>query len=140
MVDCTIDYARLRVAIGELFREAITREEDARLARAAEGAANAERALSGARRGGPARSLPAGYYDWSEHLFGLDDEIRLGVHLTARELQARELNGLRVLRDARAEFERDFPPCPSCGTRNRKLTVDCRSCRHRLLELKGGRR
>jgi hypothetical protein len=137
MVDVTIDYPRVQLAIGELLREAISNEDAERLERKLAGAKNADRVRAQAA---PTRTLPEGYYDWSMHLFGLEEEMSLGLQLSAAELQARELNGLKVLRRARAQFNAEYPGCPKCGRRNKQFTPVCRACEHRLLEVKGARR
>jgi hypothetical protein len=133
-----IDVTRgLRVAAREYFAEAHRDgEQQERLERAAAGAKNADQVRAQMK---PTRSLPDGYYSWIGHLIELEGQLAAGIAYTAAEIQARELRGLAALRAGRADFDRDYPGCAGCGTRNKRMTFSCRACGHQLLEKKGAR-
>lgn len=75
------------------------------------------------------RKLSPGYYTWSAHLLDLSTTLELGVGYTAHDLTRDEVVGLRVVRDARAEFEYDHPACGTCGERqDNRFAPACKGC------------
>lgn len=77
----------------------------------------------------PLRELSPGYYSRAEYLLDLGAAIELGAQYPAAFLARADVTGLQQLRRAKAEFERDHPPCPQCGTRqpNRHM-LKCAGC------------
>jgi len=108
------DFAGLRRAALELLEEERTRPERERLKRVAEGAANAE-ALRAAASACGGRTLAPGYYRRVvEYLVWLERVVPL-CGIGSRDLLPSDLTGLDALAAARADFEKQHPPCPQCG-------------------------
>lgn len=76
-----------------------------------------------------ARTLSPGYYAWSEHLLSLSTAIELGVKYSAHELTRSEVVGLQLVRNARNEFEYEYPACSACGERqDNRFAPQCKGC------------
>jgi tRNA(Ile2) C34 agmatinyltransferase TiaS len=44
-----------------------------------------------------------------------------------------DINGLRAIKLAKAEFEHDHPGCPRCGTRQQsRFAHSCSNCQYKL--------
>jgi hypothetical protein len=72
----------------------------------------------------PRRSLSAAYYEWATYLMWIRGMRDSGVEM---EILADEAEGLRAIEAARQEFERDYPGCPQCGTRQySRFAMSCR--------------
>lgn len=129
--DVATDTAGLRVAALELFEESLAAQIAEKIAGRVRGAANEARAIAGA--GGRTRSLAGGYYGWVEYLFSLEGMRAAGIHFTAAEMQARELEGLQVVAAAREEFRAAHPGCPACGAPLQNVGVmGCWKCGKRF--------
>ena len=81
------------------------------------------------------RSLPAGYYAWLDYLVELTCHLEAGT-ASWGDLSAEELVGLEAIGEARREFDRQHPPCASCGrpvlNARDKRCADCRAADHGL--------
>jgi hypothetical protein len=75
----------------------------------------------------PERTLSPGFYRVGEYLLWLDRHLRLQV--PCERMQAFEAEGLCILAQARAEFERNHPPCHKCGElQDGRFALMCWSC------------
>jgi hypothetical protein len=71
--------------------------------------------------------LCAGYYRWGNYLIWLEGRLQVGA--VVREMTALEAGGLYALAQARHKFEREHPPCSSCGERqDNRAALMCWSC------------
>jgi hypothetical protein len=100
----------LRYAALELFEEALKERARERILEKVPGAANADRAVAGLTM---VRTLAPGWYDRVSYFLDLDERIKLG--LGPESLLGAEVECLRVLARARAEFQREHPACIHCG-------------------------
>lgn len=120
------DYAGLGTAARELFEEEFHSAADqamrASLEQAAASAAQIAKTMP--RR----RTLPNGYYARAIYLLDLDQMLRAGLQIAAREMDRDEYRGLMAVRLGVIEFEATHPRCPSCGARNDRLAFCCREC------------
>jgi hypothetical protein len=128
MIAVAQDADGLRTAALELLEEAFDAPERARIERMAENSGDPE----SVRAVNPVRTLAHGYYLWLGYVAGeIEQPLEAGVTFRDADLDAGELLGLSVLREARAEFRRKHPPCQGCGTPQRnewdKMCGACRS-------------
>ncbi|SRR5579884_170075 len=115
------DYAHLRIAARESLEEGWAlqgAERTLRLGRAQDRAAYIERRL-------PKRTLAEGYYTWIDYLLWLSD-----VHevVSFRNLTATEVEGIRIVREARDQFLARHPRCGKCGAMNDRSALNCADC------------
>lgn len=113
----------LQVALRELFEEAFCHEvTDSVMKKADE--ETRQRALDDI----PERTLSPGYYSRAEYILELGSSIEAGVGYSSEHLDRVDVEGLKALRRAKYEFERDHPACV-CGTRqHNRFILECRSC------------
>lgn len=71
----------------------------------------------------PKRNLGEGYYVLGDYLIWLSLCMERSGLL--KDPTAVELNGLTILAAARAEFEREHPPCWQCGERQDNRFASC---------------
>ena len=118
----------LQVALRELFEEAFCREvTDSVMKKADE--ETRQRALDDM----PERTLSPGYYTRAEYILELGSSIEAGVGYSAELLDRADVAGLKALKLAKNEFERDHPAC-SCGTRqHNRFILECRSCHAKFI-------
>lgn len=119
------DYETLALAADELFEETLTAKDQERNLRNAELAKNRDRMVE---TSGPKREFAAGYYIWIVYLLGLEETIESGVQFTIHDLLATEVNGLKIVKAARARFNKKYPGCPRCGQPNQKFALKCSGC------------
>jgi len=113
----------LQVALRELFEEAFCREVTDSVMKKADDETR-QRALDDI----PARTLSPGYYTRAEYLLELGSSIEAGVGFSSEVLARVDVDGLKALKRARYDFERDHPAC-ACGTRqHNRFILECRSC------------
>jgi hypothetical protein len=113
-------------ALLQLLEEELEERKTARLIEKAGDASNA-----GRLHNKKCRSLADGYYLWAAYLFWLAEAMRAGAIF---ELQSSELTGLKSVKAARAEFERENPGCRSCGSPNNSFVLRCWNCGVQLRE------
>ena len=65
----------------------------------------------------PPREISPSYFLRAEYLLQLSTSLELGVTFSAHDLTRLDVAGLRAVRSARADYERDHPQCPACGER-----------------------
>lgn len=125
MIAVARDYEGLKTAALERLEEAFQEKDVERtLRRATEGPCNAEDVIAACA---PKQTLAAGYYARADYLFWLAGVMET-VSFRPHELSVTEAEGLRVVAQARAQFQREHPPCPNCGAPNRRHTLQCREC------------
>lgn len=73
----------------------------------------------------PHRTSADGLFVWFKHLVWLEGILDIQPQL---ELTASEVEGLKILRQARTRFLQSHPPCPHCGMPNERGTLTCRDC------------
>lgn len=73
----------------------------------------------------PRRASGDGFFVWLHHLVWVEGILDVQPQL---QLTASEVEGLRILRQARTRFLRSHPPCPHCGMPNEQGTMQCRDC------------
>jgi hypothetical protein len=128
VIDISRDYEGLRMAAMEFLQEEFVASA---LERSLSDAVddpnieNKERLLQDVH----SRTLADGYFERLRYLAWLDSTLEFGASAGLSPLLNDEIEGLRVLRSARAEFFRKHPPCPSCGELNKAGAKSCRSCR-----------
>jgi tRNA(Ile2) C34 agmatinyltransferase TiaS len=111
------DYEGLRMAAHELHKEQLAAE------------------LSGDNDPGFMRTLSPGYYDRVFHLRRLQDALDLGIQIRLSDVDESEVNGLIAIKAGMAEFLRDHPRCPYCGTPGcGPADRTCRGCGRTLRE------
>lgn len=113
----------LQVALRELFEEAFCHDvTDSVMKKADE--ETRQRALDDI----PDRTLSPGYYTRAEYILELGSSIEAGVGFSSEALARADVDGLKALKRARCDFERDHPAC-ACGTRqHNRFILECRSC------------
>jgi hypothetical protein len=119
-----VDREGICLAALEMLKESLYSEERERTLRAAKQMADPQEALESAGK----RQFALAYYLWVGYLFSLEAEVAAGIHGT---LTAADVVGLLALRQARARFESEHPPC-RCGRRLKneaeKLRGSCVEC------------
>lgn len=76
----------------------------------------------------PQRTLSPGYYSRAEYILELSSSIEAGVGYSSDALARVDVDGLKALKRARLDFERDHPAC-ACGTRqHNRFILECHSC------------
>lgn len=114
MIDVAQDREGLKQAAAELLEDSFDAAQRDRNARLAEQSADPEVLL---RASQPRRTLSPGYYMWLEYVVvAIEQPLEAGVTFCESGIGADELIGLQVIREARAEFRRNHPPCRGCGT------------------------
>ncbi|MCU1307118.1 MAG: hypothetical protein JWN45_1813, partial [Acidobacteriaceae bacterium] len=74
----------------------------------------------------PESKLSPGYFLRVEYLVYLEGMMKAGAKF---DLFADEVEGLRALQSARAEFEREHPACSGCGTNQYSaFATRCHAC------------
>jgi len=116
----------LQQALVFLLEEQLERKEAERSLDRVRGAKNAGRVRQATQR-----TLSEGYYLWAEYLFWLAEAMRAGA---AFQLEARELDGVKLVQSARLQFEREHPACRKCGSPNKEFALLCWNCNARLNE------
>jgi hypothetical protein len=114
-----LDYPALRIAAREFYEE---QWEWGRV-EAAGDVANRRQLIE---QSVPPRTLAEGYYVWVAYLVWL---LRAVDHVQFRELHAADVEGLKIVIDARNEFLRHHPRCARCGAMNDKFAMNCCECR-----------
>lgn len=113
MIAVSQDAEGIRLAALELMEESLDAPERERALRAAELTANPEETMAKIE---PQRKLSVGYYLWLQFIVeAIETPLEYGVGFREADLAADELAGLLVVRNARAEFRREHPPCRGCG-------------------------
>jgi hypothetical protein len=120
------DREGLQIAVRELFEESFFEESmQPLLAKITD-----EESRAAILMDAPVRSLSPGYYDRCIYLMDLGSAIEAGAQYSADQLRRDDVVGLMAVRAAKAEFEREHPSCPACGTRQDNRFMDkCKSCR-----------
>lgn len=125
IINTSSDFTGLRIAARELFEEELFADDDERMLKRAEVAANAQAILAGLT---PRRTLSPGYYDRALYLLDLDALFELGIRFDLSQLEKDELRGLKAVRLAKTDFENAHPRCRSCGRMQKKFGVKCEKC------------
>ncbi len=77
----------------------------------------------------PMREVSPGYYVRAVYLLDLSTSLELGVPVDASTITHADVIGLRAVKNARSEFERDHPACPACGERqDNRWMKQCFQC------------
>ena len=118
----------LQMALLWLLEEALVR---GRIAKAIAAASDHEVARLEAEI--PDRELSPGYFKRAGYLLDLSTQLELGIPMDPASFTASDIIGIRAVRSARAEFEREHPGCPRCGERqdNNVMRV-CWACNTKL--------
>jgi len=119
------DIPGTRKAIVELFRYAYDDQDRKKRQRLALLAANGDEVIRG---GAKDLTLPDGYYSRVAFLIWLQERLDLGVGVDQLSLTAHDVEGLIVLAQEKAKFDREHPGCMRCGTRNTLGMFQCRKC------------
>jgi hypothetical protein len=127
------DYRGLRTAALEFFAEALLDQRAERtLARAAEYTASGTDMDGLIDSFAPRRSLADGYYTRVDYLLSLRRLFDAGVTFKLDELRVTEVEGMRVVEDARQEFLRTHPACGKCGAVCEPADLRCYRCQSSL--------
>jgi hypothetical protein len=120
------DTEGIRLAAVEMLTESLYVEERKRTLRAIEQSADPAAALKTAALD---RKFACGYYIWVAYLFGIEDRIQAGISV---ELTAADATGLLALREARRQFDTEYPQC-RCGRRMKNVAEKaqgmCTACK-----------
>jgi hypothetical protein len=121
-IDVTRDMEGLRQAISELLEQGFAQ---ARVTRSLDDSDDDGRErIFGSL---PALTLSPGYYKAAEYLFWLEKCKKTGLAEGAFTLP--EAEGLMALGEARAEFERNHPPCGVCSAlQDSPFATSCHKC------------
>ena len=81
----------------------------------------------------PDREISPGYFTRAGYLLGLSTDLELGIPIDPASISPSDVIGIRAVRAARAEFDREHPGCPRCGERqdNNVMRV-CWACNYKL--------
>lgn len=122
------DFEGLQMAVRSLFEEALVRH---RIDAAAGNVGQYE--LERLEGEIPAREISPGYFNRAGYLLDLSTQLELGIPIEPATLTHSDVLGIRAVRSARSEFEREHPACPRCGERqdNAYLKV-CYACHTKL--------
>ncbi len=118
------DTQGLQLALRSLFEEALIRH---RMESAMEASSGYELARLEAEL--PERELSPGYFTRAGYLLDLSTAIEMGIPMDPATLTHADVMGIRAVRSARADYEREHPACPACGERqdNRHMK-HCYAC------------
>lgn len=123
-IDVTRDMDGLRQALGEMLERGFAQSRVSRSLDFAD-AAGGERIFESL----PALTLSPGYYKQAEYLLWLEKCKNAGLTEAMGGLTMSEADGLLAVADARAEFERNHPPCGMCGARQENpFATSCCKC------------
>lgn len=118
----------LQMALLWLLEEALVR---GRIAKAV--AASSDHEVERLEAEIPDRELSPGYFKRAGYLLDLSTQLELGIPIDPASITPSDVVGIRAVRSARAEFEREHPGCPRCGERqdNNVMRV-CWACNYKL--------
>jgi hypothetical protein len=123
VIDVSRDYEGLRIAAGELFEEEFI-ADGIRIDADDPNLDNIERLL----RDQTVRTVAEGYFERLRYLLWLESTLEFGAPAGLSPLLRDEVEGMRAVRSARAEFSRRHPSCPNCGELNNASAFSCRGC------------
>jgi hypothetical protein len=115
-----LDYGGLRIAAREYYEEGWGWRKVRRASK--QQLANREEFI---RKTLPPRTLADGYYLWIDYLVWLLSTVET---LRIETLAASEVEGIRIVSEARAEFARKHPRCYRCGAQNENFAMRCAEC------------
>jgi hypothetical protein len=114
MIAVAQDAEGLRQAAAELLEDELDAPQREKNEKLAEQSGDPELVLRASRS---KRTLSPGYYMWLDFVvLAIEEPLAAGIVLNESRLDADELLGLQIVRQARAEFRRNHPPCQGCGT------------------------
>lgn len=120
-IDVTRDGEGLRQALGEMLERGFAQS---RIARSLDDASDGGERMFGSL---PPLTLSPGYYKRAEYLLWLDKIRNAGITRDGYTLA--EAEGLVAVVEARAEFERNHPPCGICGAlQETPFATSCCKC------------
>jgi hypothetical protein len=121
-IDVMSDAEGLRQALSELLEQGFARS---RVTRSLDDSdENGRERIFGSL---PALTLSPGYYKQAESLLWLEKAKKTG--LTGEPFTMAEADGLVAVAEARAEFERNHPPCGICGAlQDSAFSTSCHKC------------